>query len=131
MAFYGVGINAEVSRLLNEIKQKLANKYGSYGLRQVNQAFQWADKNNNQYLSISELLEALNGLGVFMRKIDEQALFKHFDLNKDGRISFQEFLAGMRQPLSPQRLELVKALFRRLDTNNNGSLCPEEISKVG
>jgi Ca2+-binding EF-hand superfamily protein len=131
MAFYGVGINAEVSRLINEIKLKLANKYGSYGLRQVDQAFKWVDKNNNQYICRQEFMDALSCLGIFMRKIDEQALYKHFDRNNDGRISYAEFVGAFRQPMCPKRLELVRSVFKRLDVNNSGSLCPEEISKRG
>lgn len=49
------------------------------------------------------------------------------DSNKDGRVSYDEFVAGpFAKRLPPERL---KAFFENLDTNGDGSLSPEDRPK--
>jgi len=33
---------------------------------------------------------------LFPKKVELQALMKYYDLNKDGSISYEEFLTGLR-----------------------------------
>jgi Ca2+-binding EF-hand superfamily protein len=127
MAFYGVGIDCEVARLINEIKMKLANKYGCYGLRQLDLAYKELNSNTRGLVTPDQFIQTLNSIGVFVRQIDNQALVKYFGRNGQG-INTQEFVDRFREKLSPERETIVKSAFNKLDTNQGGSLCPNEIS---
>ncbi len=51
---------------------------------------------------------------------DTQAIFRNFDLNRDGRISRNEFLSQIRDR------KFGEQLFTDLDTNRDGYISPEE-----
>lgn len=129
MAFYGVGIDTEVARLICEIKLKLANKFGGFGLRQLALAFRRADVQCQGFLHEEDFLEAINGIGIFVRQIDQQALIKYFTQPGCGVI-YPAFVDRFRDPLSPQREAVVKQAFDSADINGTGFLEPVEVSKT-
>ncbi len=47
---------------------------------------------------------------------------KYYDKNGDGSISYEEFVAGLREPLNERRLGIVKKAFASLDKNNSGKI---------
>lgn len=47
---------------------------------------------------------------------------KHFDTNRDGKISFDEFLRAVRGELNPHRLKFVKMAYAKLDKNGDGTV---------
>jgi len=55
-------------------------------------------------------------------------IFTLFDLNGDGVIQYEEFLKGLRGPLSKCRQEMVHAAFRKLDKNNDGHVDVIEVA---
>lgn len=128
MAFYGVGIDTEVSRLICDIKMKLANKYGCYGLRQLDLAYKRNDLSGSGHVAHEDFITILNGLGVFCKQIDYQALTKYFGRGHSG-IDYTSFVNRFRQPLTPARETMVQQVFERLDVNRSGALCPTEVSK--
>ena len=50
-----------------------------------------------------------------------------FDTNHDGTLSVQEFLDAVRGPLSPQRADLIRQAFKKVDKDGNGVLDMNEI----
>ena len=58
--------------------------------------------------------------GIFPKKVELQALMKFYDVNGDGNISYNEFLSGLKDELSPRRLNMVKKAFAMLDTDGSG-----------
>ena len=96
MSFYGVGLNAAVNKVHLEIKLKLASLHGGSALRRLAKVFQEFDKNQNGFLDFYEFEQALRDLGIFYKKIDSQALFNYYDKNKDGQISYTEFVDNFR-----------------------------------
>ncbi len=54
------------------------------------------------------------------RDLQSQAIFGSFDLNRDGRISRNEFLSQTRDR------KMGEKLFTELDANGDGYLSPEE-----
>lgn len=127
MAFYGVGIDTEVSRLICDIKMKLANKYGCYALRQLDLAYKRNDLNGSGHVSHEDFITILNGIGVFCKLIEYQALTKYF--GRGHGIDYVSFVNRFRDPLTPCKEKMVQQIFERLDVNKSGALCPQEVSK--
>jgi calcyphosin len=52
---------------------------------------------------------------------------KFFDTDGDGNISYEEFLKGLRDPLSERRLKIVDKAFRQLDREGSGTITVSDI----
>lgn len=129
MAFYGVGIDTEVARIIIEIKMKLSNKFGCYGLRQLDQAYKRNDPTGSGLVSYDDFIAILNGVGIFCKLIEYQALTKFFARGHSG-IDYLSFVQRFREPLTPAREAIVRQVFGYLDVNRSGALTPEEISTL-
>jgi calcyphosin len=54
-------------------------------------------------------------------------LFQYFDKDRSGEIDFEEFLQGVRGPMSQRRIDLVHLAFNKIDKDKNGVLEPDDI----
>jgi len=45
---------------------------------------------------------------------------KYYDTNGDGFVSYEEFLAGLRDSLSARKQNIVDIAFRKFDSKNKG-----------
>ncbi|KVI06428.1 hypothetical protein Ccrd_015241 [Cynara cardunculus var. scolymus] len=65
-------------------------------LDEVKEAFCLFDKNNDGYIDVKELQNVLSGMG-FLRVSESDCgrMIGRYDVDKDGKISFQEFLKVM------------------------------------
>lgn len=73
--------------------------------------FMWGLKENGHNLNPSEF----------------ERIFKYFDKNNDGKISYDEFLVGLRGDLNANRRELVALAFNKLDKTKNGVVNIEDL----
>jgi hypothetical protein len=62
----------------------------------------------------------LAGLGVFLSTQELRTLNNHFDHNKDGCVSYDEFIQTMRTDMSDARLAVVKRAWSEV---TNGADC--------
>ena len=60
--------------------------------------------------------------------LDLRSLFDHFDSDHSGSINFEEFIQGVRDPLSSRRLDLVGQAFAVIDIDGNGIVDGDEIA---
>jgi len=58
----------------------------------------------------------------FPKKIELQALIKFYDVDGDGNVSYEEFLRGLRDEMSPRRVKMVQKIFARLDRDGSGRI---------
>ena len=65
------------------------------------------DFNGNKKLDYSEFEQAMAAFGIFPKKVELQALVKFYDVDGDGNISYDEFLSGLRDPLTERRMNMV------------------------
>jgi len=57
----------------------------------VRQAFQVFDKNGDNFINKDEIRMAMNNLGENVTEAEVDEMLQCMDLNKDGRVSFEEF----------------------------------------
>ena len=82
-----------------EIKAKvigLCKERSANGLRGIRRMFKAMDRNGNGSLSPVEFKYAMRDYGLPLSEIEVTQIVKYFDTNKDGAISFDEFLRAIR-----------------------------------
>ena len=100
---------------------------GSDGIHSIGRVMRIMDDNKNKKLSQQEFRNGLADYGVRMNPVEVSELFNFFDKDRSGSISFDEFLVGLRRPMSKRRVDLIKIAFGRLDKNGDGSVTVEDI----
>lgn len=68
----------------------------------LHQAFVAVDKDRNGFITIDEFQSILFSHGIFATSKDLQSLMQKYDKNKDGRVSYSEFIDEVT-PKSPRR----------------------------
>lgn len=61
----------------------------------LQEAFSVLDKDQNGYISIDEFRAILNDYAIIPTISDLISLMKRFDKNRDGRVTYKEFLSEM------------------------------------
>lgn len=56
-----------------------------------------------------------------------ERLFKYFDKNRDGRVSYDEFLRAIRGDLNERRAGLVQLAYAKLDKNGDQTVNIEDM----
>jgi Ca2+-binding EF-hand superfamily protein len=74
-----------------------------------------------------EFTNAINDLGVQIAPADINSLFKSFDQNSDGVISYAEFISVAKMPLNEFRQNVVRRVFKKLDFYGEGAINVSEI----
>ena len=88
------------------------------------------DNNGNKKLDQEEFTEALATFGIFPKVIEIQALMKYYDVDGDGNITYEEFIRGLRDPLTERRKNMVEKAFALIDRSNNGAISVEDIDAI-
>lgn len=96
-----------LEQIINKFKFQL-NAKGIDSIDQLRDVFMSFDKNMDKVLDKLEFEAMLAGLGVFLSTQELRTLTNHFDHNKDGMISYDEFVQAMRTDMSDARLAVVK-----------------------
>jgi calcyphosin len=55
---------------------------------------------------------------------------KYYDLDKDGNVSYEEFIRGLREELTPRRAKMVHKVFNMLDRDGTGQVTVRDIIGV-
>lgn len=105
-------------------------KQGGLGIRSLGVIFRRMDHNGNKKLDIAEFEEALATFGLFPKKVDLQALMKFYDVDGDGNITYEEFIRGLRNPLTERRAKIVKAAFAQMDKDGSGEITIKDIDAI-
>ena len=129
MAFYGVGMDASIQKINFDFRLALKKK-GGIGIRSLAIVFRNFDTNGNKKLDSKEFEAALAQVGIFPTKIDLQALLSYYDLDGDGNITYEEFLRGLREPLSERRKALIEKIFGLMDKDKSGKITAADIEKL-
>lgn len=93
------------------------------------QWFNDANTNGNGFLSLDEFSRHLNKGGFKGKKVKD--MFNSCDANKDGKITFNEFMQAMGlAPVSINRKATLRAVFYDFDKDNSGEIDKKELDSV-
>lgn len=67
---------------------------------------------------------------LFFKKVELQALIKYYDVDGDGQISLDEFLRGLRDPLTERREAMVWRAFALMDRDGSGQIEAKDIAHL-
>ena len=128
---------------LLEFKQIWYRKVLASNDTYVNRVFEVFDDNGDGFIDVKEFGSVLfpekyNEDGEFLKKDEEMdedtmKLIDEIDLDQDGRISFDEFKAAMREDWETQRrnaVDLINGYIREFTNNKQGISIPIEINPI-
>jgi Ca2+-binding EF-hand superfamily protein len=124
---YGEKIN------LNEIFAKFRNKLSQRGSRDIvgiSRAFRLCDSDKNSLIDGNEFQRICKDYQIGLSDQEISSLFRNFDKNGNGQISYDEFLKGLLGKMNVYRSNLVKKVFEKIDQNDNQIIEISEIKKL-
>eukprot|EP01016_Furgasonia_blochmanni_P013733 TRINITY_DN1704_c0_g1_i1.p1 TRINITY_DN1704_c0_g1~~TRINITY_DN1704_c0_g1_i1.p1 ORF type:complete len:358 (-),score=87.35 TRINITY_DN1704_c0_g1_i1:237-1235(-) len=121
MATYGVALNVAVNNAILTIRNTLRVK-GGLTRSNLQSTFNSADTLKDGKLDVTEFQRCCIKLGIILATIDQQALLKYFDSDRNGTISAEEFITALIVPLTTARLQVVNNAWFKLDPRQTGSV---------
>lgn len=112
------------------IKQRiltLCQERSGNGIRGLKLMFKAIDRDRNNSIDPTEFKYAMRDYGIPITDDEVSAVVKYFDTNKDGKISFDEFLRAIRGDLNERRTEMVHLAYGVLDKSGDGLVTIEDI----
>ena len=92
------------------------------------EAFELIDKNKDGQITLDELKNFFNGLKENISNADLQDMINEADVEGNGTISFEGFIALMERSLRNEEVEEeIIETFKKFDQDNNGLIGPEDI----
>jgi Ca2+-binding EF-hand superfamily protein len=88
----------DAENLAERVRQRLS-RMPDFSLHS---AFVAVDRNRNGFITIEEFQNVLQSHGIFATSKDLQALIEKYDKNRDGRVTYSEFVEEVT-PKSPRR----------------------------
>lgn len=127
MAFYGVELNAQINKLIGQIKLILnKNKYYP-NFRTIYRSFINFDGEQSGLVNNEQLNKVLQQNGIFLKKYEVQAFEKGFA--KDGKINWFGIMSMLRQPMNSLREDVVNEVFDYIDKEHAGQIHFNELCK--
>ena len=121
--------DAGIIFIVQKLKEALQS-YGAHGFIGLQRKFRIMDDDGSKTLTVSEFKKGMKEMNMGLTDGQLRALFDFFDQDHSGCISFDEFIQGVRDPLSERCLRLVRMAFSKLDKNGNGIVDSAEIAKT-
>jgi len=120
---------------IGKVREILTKRSGGVSsLKSLGLQFRLLDSDGGGSLSRSEMELGLDkfmrGFGVHLSKAEIDELFKLFDVDNSGSVTYDEFLKGIRGTMGPERVEMVKLAFAQLDRRGQGVVTLEDIARI-
>jgi len=113
--------------LVDRFRQAILHRGGVTGIHGISRLFRIMDDDGNRKLSPPELQTGLADVGMKLSLKDAQLLLSAMDTRGVGSVSFNDFLATLRGPMSMQRKKLIGMAFQVLDRSGDGVVRVDDI----
>ena len=110
--------------------EKLRNvisKRGTRGIMSIRREFMIADNDNNKTVDINEFRKFCHNYRIPINDKEIQTLFNELDINRNGKIDYEEFLRGVVGEMNDRRRKIVLQAFKAFDKNQNGVIEMDDI----
>jgi Ca2+-binding EF-hand superfamily protein len=116
--------------LLVRIREKIVSR-GAVGIQGLGRLFRIADDDGSRAIDLkNEFPKLLGDIGVLLNRTELEELGRLLDRDRDGLITYDEFIYYLAPPLNAFRLKLVNEVFDFLDKNRNGVLDLDDIKGI-
>lgn len=89
--------------------------------------FKIIDNNNNKTLDKHEFKQCMQEMRFYLNDAQLKTAFETFDINRDGVISFEEFMRTLVGEMNDFRKKYVEKAFKVIDIDNNQLLTVKDI----
>jgi len=103
------------------------SKRGSRGIMSIRREFMIADDDNNKTVDMNEFKKFCHDYRIPLTKNEIQTLFNELDINRNGKIDYEEFLRGVVGEMNDRRRKIVLQVFKIFDKNQNGVIEMDDI----
>ena len=134
---FGVDENAEknknnmmqVDKSLPVIEKlrTVISKRGSRGIMSIRREFMIADDDNNKTVDMNEFKKFCHDYRIPLTENEIQTLFNELDINRNGKIDYEEFLRGVVGEMNDRRRKIILQVFKIFDKNQNGVIEMDDI----
>jgi calcyphosin len=91
--------------------------------------FKIMDDNGSGTLDINEFRKGVRDFQIDIDEKDIDGLFKAFDIDQSGQISYDEFVRVVVGPMNQFRTQLVQKVFNKIDFSGDGVIGIEDLKK--
>uniref|UniRef100_A0A0G4IBR2 EF-hand domain-containing protein n=1 Tax=Chromera velia CCMP2878 TaxID=1169474 RepID=A0A0G4IBR2_9ALVE len=114
-----------VDLLVEGLRQRMAKeRMGATGvwegMQELLALFRQKDPNSEGLIDRRGFAEAMSEMGLMRNQGEADALFSLLDTSGGGFVQYLDFLQRLQSNLSPQRRQLVRMVFERLDVGRTG-----------
>uniref|UniRef100_A0A7S2TGW1 EF-hand domain-containing protein n=1 Tax=Lotharella oceanica TaxID=641309 RepID=A0A7S2TGW1_9EUKA len=124
------GKEPDVSVLLASMKKQLIQRAGLRGLTSIARVFRIMNDNFDGFVSESEFKKGVADMGVVLDAKEAKILFKAFDKDNNGKLSYDEFVLAFRGKCNKRRLALVDGAFALMDKTGDGVITIDDLKGV-
>ena len=103
------------------------SKRGSRGIMSIRREFMIADDDNNKTVDMNEFKKFCHDYRIPLTENEIQTLFNELDINRNGKIDYEEFLRGVVGEMNDRRRKIILQVFKIFDKNQNGVIEMDDI----
>jgi len=112
---------------MREVKERIGDR-PNFGIARI---FRAMDDNGNGQLDVDDFRWGLIDFGITLTVDEAQTLLTAFDKDKNGSVSYDEFLRALKGDINPFREQLIlRAYHEKLDKNQDGQVTLEDIAQI-
>jgi Ca2+-binding EF-hand superfamily protein len=106
------------------------NERGHHAIRGLGRSFRIMDDGGDGMLDREDFRFGLADYGVHLSDSEFDMVMNIFDGDKDGFVSFDEFLVTLRGPMSERRMDFVRQAYALLDKNGDGTVTLADLKSI-
>ena len=107
--------------------RNIISRRGTRGIMSIRREFMIADNDNNKTVDINEFRKFCHDYRIPINDKEIQVLFSELDINRNGKIDYEEFLKGVIGEMNDRRRNIVLQAFKIFDKNQNGVIEKDDI----